>query len=216
MKVFFAVLCCSVSFLSKAQQKNCFCENDSLMNEATVSCDTLYLKNGSQLYWQFTCDRIWLTLRNTSGQTYTLNEVDAALYSYTYRLGYHFIKEFGTKILFRSGCPANGPCDYVLIDTVSGKIIKEFNQLIQIDTDLNGTSYAFPFVVYFNAERNKLVAENIYNHKKTFKKFNPETSRLIPEYIFTSMKVTGNKLYLYYTDSLDTPKQVTLSIGKIL
>lgn len=186
------------------------------MNEATVSCEPLHLKNGCQLYWQFTCDRIWLTLKNTTGQTYILDEVDTNLYPYTYRLGYHFIQEFGTTLLFRSGCPANGPCYYVLIDTVSGKIINKFNQLIQIDTDLDGISYSFPFVVYFNTKGNKLVIENLYTHKKIFKRFHFEESYLIPEYNFTSMKVMAKTLYLYYKDSSGLSHQVVIPIGKIL
>ena len=51
-----------------AQNKTCFCENDSLINHYTVECDTILLSNKSKLYWQFNCDRIWLTLDNVNGQ----------------------------------------------------------------------------------------------------------------------------------------------------
>ena len=38
------------------------------MNNSTISCETAKFKNGSKLYWQFNCDRIWLTLEDVKGK----------------------------------------------------------------------------------------------------------------------------------------------------
>jgi hypothetical protein len=92
------------------QKKQCHCDTDTLMDGSTTSCKSTVLKNNSKLYWQYNCNRIWLTLENNKGKKIVINEVDVELYNYTYRLGYHFVKEFDKTILFRSGCPANGPC----------------------------------------------------------------------------------------------------------
>ena len=64
------------------------------MNTTTVSCETFLLQNNSKLYWQNNCNRIWLTLENKNHQKIVLDEVNVNLFSYTYRLGYHLIKEF--------------------------------------------------------------------------------------------------------------------------
>jgi len=73
------------------------------------------------MYWQFNCDNIWLTLENKSGNKFKIDEVPVDLYGYTYRLGYHLIKEYKNNLLFRSGCAATGPCSYILIDKNNGK-----------------------------------------------------------------------------------------------
>lgn len=105
------------------QKKQCHCDKDTLMNNATVSCETRMLKNKAQLYWQYNCDKIWLTLETSKGKKTTIDKVPVEYYGYTYRLGFHFVKEFNNSILFRSGCAANGPCIYTLIDKTTGKKI---------------------------------------------------------------------------------------------
>ncbi len=128
--------CKSSDNKTSGQNNPCFCDKDTLMNEATVSCDTTTFSNNAKLYWQYNCDRIWLTLENVSGQKFEIDEVPVEFYNYTYRLGFHLIKEYDKTILFRSGCPANGPCIYSLIDKSNGQIITEFDQLLCIDTDV--------------------------------------------------------------------------------
>jgi hypothetical protein len=121
------------------------------MNQATASCETIGLKNGSMLYWQYNCKRIWLTLENKRGRKTVINEVPVDFYGYTYRLGYHLIKEYRHDLLFRHGCGATGPCSYSLVNNTSGKTVRSFNQLIQIDTDSlikDPHPYEFDFVVY--------------------------------------------------------------------
>ncbi len=124
--IVFILVFCSYSY---GQKKHCFCAKVPEMNSATVSCETAKLKNNSKLYWQYDCNRIWLTLENAKGKKAVINEVDVELFGYTYRLGYYLIKEYKNSLLFRSGCPANGPCIYTLIDKNNGKIIKRKNQI---------------------------------------------------------------------------------------
>lgn len=118
--VFIQVSVCS------AQVKNCFCDENKLMNEGNINCDTIKLKNNYNLYWQFNCNRIWLTLEKPNTSKTVINEVEVNLYGYTYRIGYQLIKDYKNKLLFRSGCPASGLCKFVLIDKKSGKKIKEY------------------------------------------------------------------------------------------
>lgn len=109
-----------------AQNKKCFCVENKLMNDSQINCDTIILKNGYNLYWQFDCDRIWLTLENANNSKIVLDEINSNLYGYVYRLGYQLIKDYPKKLLFRSGCPANGPCKFIVINKRDGKITKEY------------------------------------------------------------------------------------------
>lgn len=186
-----------------AQNKQCNCDKDTLMNTVTTSCNTTILSNKSKLYWQYNCDKIWLTLENIKGKRIVIDEVPVEYYSYTYRLGFHLIKEFEKAILFRSGCPANGPCIYILIDKSTGKKINEFGQLICIDTKAReDLPYQFDFIVYPDADQKNLVVEYINISKKLTIPFDLEKNNLtaaIPEYQFDKMKLHGNILTLYYT-----------------
>jgi hypothetical protein len=121
------------------------------MNTATASCETTGLKNGAKLYWQYNCKRIWFTFENKMGRKTVINEVPVEFFGYTYRLGYHFIREYRRTVLFRHGCRASGPCSYSLVNSSNGKTVKSFDQLIQIDTDISIKDphpYEFDFVVY--------------------------------------------------------------------
>ncbi|UWY28129.1 hypothetical protein N4T20_20700 [Flavobacterium sp. TR2] len=112
--------------ICSSQNKNCFCDENKLMNESSINCDTIKLKNNYNLYWQFNCDRIWLTIEKPNKSKIVINEVDVNLYPYTYRLGYQLIKDYSNKSLFRSGCSANGLCKFILINKKNGKKIKEY------------------------------------------------------------------------------------------
>jgi len=171
------------------------------MNGATVSCDTTTFKNNSILYWQYNCDRIWLTLENSSGQKFVIDESGVELYNLTYRLGYHLIKEFKESLLFRSGCPANGPCIYTLIDKSNGKKLKEFDQLICIDTDVkweNAHPYEFDFVVYLAYETDQLIINYIDSGKMITIPFKENLASVIPEHSFENMTLENNILTLNY------------------
>ena len=195
------------------QNRNCFCSKDTDMNGATVSCDTTIFSNNAKLYWQYNCNRIWLTLENINGQKNVIDEIPVELYGYTYRLGFHLIKEFDKTILFRSGCPANGPCIYTLIDKTTGKELKKFDQLICIDTDIkwkNPHKYNFEFVVYLSNNSNHLVVYYI-DSKKTLKiPFKESLTSVIPQHQFDEMTLKDNILTLTY--ELDNNTKKTLNI----
>ena len=187
------------------QKKQCFCDTDTLMNNATVSCDTKFFKNRSKLYWQYNCNRIWLTLENSKGRKKVIDEVEIGLYGYTFRLGYHLVKEFDKLLLFRSGCPANGPCVYTLIDKSTGRKVKEFNQLICINTDLewnDSKNYPFNFIVYFAEDYESLKIYYVDTKHILTIPFSAKKNNLtagVPEYQFENMTLTNNLLKLFYT-----------------
>lgn len=185
------------------QQKQCSCNDNEAMKEAPISCETILLKNKAKLYWQFNCNKIWLTLQNNIGKKIVINEVNIDLYSYVYRLGYHLIKEYKNSLLFRNGCSANGPCVYKLINKSNGQKIKEFNQLICIDTDIeteNPHNYKYNFLVYLSDSANYL---NVYfiDTKKVIKvPFKFELTSVMPNNQFEKIEVKNNILTLYFEE----------------
>jgi hypothetical protein len=196
-----------------SQVKDCFCDKNILMNGATVLCDATTLNNNSKLYWQYNCDRIWLTLENNSGQQIVLNEVPVEFYGYTYRLGFRLIKEFDNTILFRSGCPANGPCLYTLIDKSTGNKIEEFNQLIGLDADVNWenpSKYNFDFIVFLSDSANQIIIYFVDNQRKLRVPFKDKLTAPIPQYQFNKMALEINTLTLFY--DLGKGKKRTLRI----
>lgn len=162
------------------------------MNEATVSCDTTQLKNGSILYWQYNCDRIWLTLQNVKREKIVIDEVPVEFYGYTYRLGFHLIKEFRNSLLFRTGCGASGPCFYILIDKYTGKKLKEFDQLICIDTDVqldDAQPYNYNFVAYLSENLDQLIVYFIDSQETIKAPFREKLTSAIPQRQFEKMIV---------------------------
>lgn len=195
----------SVIFLQlHAQKRQCYCDKDTMMNHATTNCNIRKLSNNSKLYWQYNCDKIWLTLENRNGTKVILDTVEKTLYGYTSRLGYHLIKEFQNNLLFRSGCPANGSCIYTLINKDTGKKIKEFGQLICIDTDIqydNPHKYNHNFVVYLSNTSDHLIIEFINTNKKLKIPFKFLPSQIIPEYQFKKLSLKGNILTISYEEN---------------
>ena len=185
------------------------------MNNATTNCKTTILKNKSKLYWQYNCNKIWLTLENRKGKKIVLDDVPVGFFGYTYRLGFHLIKEFDNTILFRSGCPANGPCIYTLIDKSTGKKVDEFGQLICIDTDVReDKKYQFDFVVYFSENYDKIKIYYLNSKKKLTIPFDATKNNLtavIPEHQFDKMNLEGNILTIYYTTTKN--KELKLKIN---
>ncbi|MEO8148175.1 MAG: hypothetical protein ABI723_11080 [Bacteroidia bacterium] len=198
------------------QNKNCFCEKDSLMNQSVIECDTTKLSNGSKLFWQYNCDRIWFTLENAKGNRVVLDEVDVKLYGYTYRLGYHLIKEYKNSLLFRSGCGATGPCDYILIDKANGAKLKELSNLICVDTDAQwDSSYAYPFdfIVYLSDSSNNLMIYYIDNKKKLTVPFKEKLTAAIPEQQFDKMTLNKNILTIYYETDEREKSQMKIDLS---
>jgi len=204
IKALFMFTSCILTFGQLyGQKKQCHCDKDTFMNNATVSCETKILKNKAKLYWQYNCNKIWLTLETIKRQKITLDEVPVEYYGYTYRLGFHFVKEFDNSILFRSGCPANGPCLYTLIDKTTGKKIDEFGQLICIDVDIrDAKQYQFDFLVYADSNYKKIIINYPDKKKVLTIPFDFQRSNLtaaIPEYQFDRIKLKGSLLTLFYT-----------------
>ena len=182
-------------FPSQSQEKKCNCPIDSSINESTVSCEVKVLSNGAKLYWQYTCDRIWLTLQQKDGKKKVINEVPIEYYGYTFRLGFHLMKEYKTSLLFRSGCPANGPCNFILIDKNTGKKIEEFGELIYD----HKTQKLFDFVVSF--QQTNTLRLYYVNAKKSFLiKVHPDHFRaVVPEYSIDEISLK-NRILKLYTD----------------
>lgn len=193
------------------QSNNCFCENDSLINDYTVSCDTTTFNNNTKLYWQFNCDRIWLTLENEIGQQTIIDTVPIGLYAYTYRLGFHLIKEFDKTILFRSGCPATGPCVYTLIDKYTGRKVEEFDQLICIETE--DDKYNFDFIVYLSDTTDHLVVYFVDREKTLKIPFTESlTSAAYPQQQFEKMTLKNNILELTYLTNENAKKTLNINL----
>ena len=111
--------------------------------------------------------------------------------------GYHLSKEFTKSLLFRSGCPANGPCNFVLIDKDNGENLKEFGQLIyNYDTDT-----IYDFILYLSS-KDILTLHYVDTDKKyKIKIDSKQINAVIPEYMFTKVFVTNNVLTLQYGNS---------------
>lgn len=205
---------CESSKNKKNPEQNniCFCENDSLMNHTTVSCDTTILNNKSKLYWQYNCDGIWLTLENVNKQKTTIDSLSKDLYPLTYRIGYHMIKEFDKTILFRSNCPATGGnCSYSLIDKFNGKKVKEFDHLICIDTE--DDSYKLDFIVYLSKTKKQLVIYYVDNNKIFKIPFTENLSFTVsPQQQFEEMSLKNNILELKYRTYDNSLKKIIINL----
>jgi hypothetical protein len=190
-------------------KKNCGCETDTLMNQSTTTCDTIFLKDQNKLYYQFNCDSIWLTLERSEGRKIIIDSWSDGfkeLYGYHYRLGYHLSKEYDKYLLFRRGCPANGPCSFVLIDKITGQHVRELGELIY---DHEHETF-YDFVIYFKEEN--VIAVDFIDQPKIIeipvngKHFNGMT----PEYQFDKIHYDGKILQLTY--EYDKGKISTISI----
>lgn len=215
IRIFTTLSLLTIAGIANAQPKNCFCDRDTTMNGATVSCDTTRLSNHALLYWQYNCDRIWLTLENSRKQQFELDEVPVELFGYSYRLGYQLIKAYKNSLLFRSGCAANGPCIYTLINKHNGKKIKEFDQLICIDTDVqwsNAHPYNFDFVVYLSYRTHQLIIYYINDKRKISIPFKEKLTAIIPEHQFLDMSLKGTILTLAYQRENKSIKKLRINL----
>ncbi|MES1222057.1 MAG: hypothetical protein ABUT20_41565 [Bacteroidota bacterium] len=194
MKLFFLFTFALIINLTYGQKKQCSCTADSLIDQNTTDCKTTVLQNKALLYWQFNCDSIWLTLQNKEGRRIILDKVPIEYYSYTFRLGYRLVKEYKNSLLFRSGCPANGPCNFVLINKNTGKLIHEFGELIY-DHEIRKF---YDFILYFSSP-GKLALHYIDSDKKyTIGVDSTHFKAVIPEYLFEKIELEKTKLILVY------------------
>lgn len=119
-------------------------------------------------------------------------------HGYTYRLGYQLIKEFKKTLLFRCGCPANGPCGHYLLDKESGKIIREFDELI-----FNSEDSISDFIIYFPKDNYDAITLHYINTDKKYLIKIPAGRMngfgdVVPEYNFNKPKLENNICILSY------------------
>lgn len=185
-----------LSALLNAQTKECGCASDSMINNGSINCSSKRLSDGGELYWQINCERVWLTLKRPDNKKIVLDEVPIEFFGYTFRLGFQLAKEYKKTLLFRSRCPANGSCNFILVDKRTGKQIEEFGELIYS----HSTREFYDFVIYFSRE-NEITLDFIENSRKYRYKVNPEDfNALIPEYVFKDVFIKNNVLHLLYSN----------------
>lgn len=137
--------------------KNCGCKSNPDVTEF-ISCDTIRFKNDAMLYRQFNCDSSWLTFESKSGIKRVLYSLDKPLIELTERLGYQFVKEYKTSLLFENRQASGGgfPVNFELIDKDDGKVIKDFGTIIHY-SDLDSNNY----VLYLSSELDTVTYYNI-------------------------------------------------------
>ncbi len=190
--ILFIILFILPAYCSYGQKRECGCNSNRLMNEHVINCGVTILKNSSKLYWQFNCKRVWLTLEDVNKNKKIIDELPIYLFGYTYRLGYHLSKEYDKLLLFRSGCPANGPCNFVLVDKFSGKKVRELGELIY-DHD---TEKFYRFVIYFSSVNVLTLYYVDENKEYKFLIDKKVVSRVVPEYSFDKIYINNNVLNL--------------------
>jgi hypothetical protein len=137
-------------------------------------------------------------------------------YQYAHRLGYQFIKEYDRSLLFRYGCPANGPCNFALVDKTTGKTFKQFGELIYNPSSNNPF---FEFVLYFtDSTLTSLTLHYIDTDKKYIIPVNSrQFNAVAPESEFDDIAVKGNLLTLTYTYAHDNKvekKKINVKLQK--
>ncbi len=198
-------------------KNNCGCETDSLKTENTINCDTTILRNNSKIYYQFNCDSIWLTLENIKGDKIVIyREKDNFddFYAIQWRLAYRLKKEYDNYLLFRSDCPANGPCNFVLIDKKTGQLKKELGELIY-DKE---KPFTYDFVLYFSKTGKSIIADFIDKNKQIRIPIDrTHFSAIIPEYNFDRISYDKGIITLtyYYGDNKNAKlKTITVDAKK--
>jgi hypothetical protein len=198
------------SFDSVAQQsskrtnkKNCGCKTKPNLNEF-ISCDTTLFQNGSKLYRQFNCDSSWLTFESKSGLKRVMFSLDKSLIELTGRLGYQFVKEFKTTLLFENRQASGGgfPTNFELVDKDNGNIVEDFGTIIYYsDTETNNyvlylSSDSLDIVTYYNIDTKTKFNYSIPSGRlwKTVR----ESSQMFAEYLFEEPKEENNILSLTY------------------
>ncbi|RYD95970.1 MAG: hypothetical protein EOP50_07230 [Sphingobacteriales bacterium] len=104
-------------------QHTCACA--SIPAEAfRPDCSVRRLSNGGALYYQYTCDSIWLTLENRTGRRMVLYSMPSSLHEAHERVGYQLAREFKTVLLFRNDWVSPTGWNYVVVDKSNGTIKK--------------------------------------------------------------------------------------------
>lgn len=172
-------------------QNICSCDSSKYQNHS-VDCDIDTLKSGDFLYYQHNCDSIWLTL-DKGDRKIILFSTEPDLHQYHYRLDPQLVNEFENHLLFRFGCPANGPCSHFAVDKETGKKTAEFYELI-----FKGQGNATNFVVGLDYMQIKVF--NLITNETDSIPFNSERlTSIIPEYQFDEGQIKNGILFLLYS-----------------
>lgn len=187
----------------RTTKKNCGCKSKPNLNKF-ISCDTTLFKNGSKLYRQFNCDSSWLTFESKSGLKRVLYSLDNELIELTGRLGYQFVKEYKTTLLFENRQASGGgfPINFELIDKYNGNVAEEFGTIIYYsdkDSDnyvLYLSSDSLDTLTFYNIDQRTEFNYSIPSGRlmKTVR----ESSKMFAEFLFEEPKEENNILTLTY------------------
>ena len=138
-------------------------------------------------------------------------DIPIEYYSYTHRVGYDIVKEYKKSLLFRYGCPANGPCMFTLVDKYNGKKLNQFPELIYN----HNTQLFYDFIIYFSSP-NTLTLYFIETNKKHKISINRKYfNAVIPEYQFDDVILKNNIVTLTYnSNELDTTGKIIIDLKK--
>jgi hypothetical protein len=116
-------------------KRNCFCSQDTSLSEQ-INCDTIELKSGSRIFYQFNCDSSWLTFQNRTGLNTVLFSLDTALIGLTYKLAWHVERDYEHYVLFVARATSGLPTTlvYQLLDKQSSSVTEEFGQVVYCET----------------------------------------------------------------------------------
>lgn len=128
----------------------------------------------------------------------------APLIELTERLGYQFVKEYKTTLLFENRQASGGgfPTNFELIDKDNGKVVEEFGSIIYY-SDKDSINY----VLYLSSDSldtltlydvNKRTKLNYSIPSERLLKTIRESSEMFPEFLFEEPKEENNILTLTY------------------
>lgn len=172
-------------------QNICSCDSSEYQNHS-VDCDIDTLISGDLLYYQHNCDSIWLTLEKDDRKI-ILFSTEPDLHQYHYRLDPQLVNEFEKHLLFRFGCPANGPCGHFAVDIETGKKTAEYYELI-----FKGQGDETNFVVGLDYMQIK-VFSLITNEIDSIPFDSKRLTSIIPEYQFDEGQIKNGILILPYS-----------------
>ncbi|MFC0514969.1 hypothetical protein ACFFGT_12200 [Mucilaginibacter angelicae] len=126
-----------------------------------ISCKDLLFRNRAKLYWQFNCNKAWLTFKNPHGKSRIISLLNHDFFRLQGRLGYVGFTEYPSFFLAQHNV-ISGCCDppiFYLHDKTTGKIRSELGSLVYFSKE-----YDTPVVIYTKEDR--LVILNVETGKK--------------------------------------------------
>ncbi len=190
-----------------APRPDCNCAEPYARN--AIRCDTTMLKNAALLYYRYTCDSMWLTLQQADGSRTTIySDTTTTLFPLAYRLAYHLLAEYDQTLLFRYGCPANGPCQIAVVDKRTGILLLERSEpeLLNRDVAIPGTSTAEPrmdFLLYASDDGESLLLYYLDTRKVHTIPTAPLRLPTSPDFYLESVKEKAHQIVLTYKDADD-------------